>query len=155
MTNTPKLAIAIGYIDDDLVTGAVEYMPAKKSKIAWLRHSIIAACLCLTILVVANVTINLLPKPGSSITGGEVYEILAEVVTVMDDGRYEVKITGRDQNFADNDIVIFNYDGSEAEETIILKSGDVIEITYSIFEKTGAAYEITSGDILVIQSSTN
>ena len=29
MTNTPKLAIAIGYIDDDLVTGAAEYMPKK------------------------------------------------------------------------------------------------------------------------------
>lgn len=27
MTNTPKLAIAIGYIDDDLVTETVEYMP--------------------------------------------------------------------------------------------------------------------------------
>ena len=31
MTNTPKLAIAIGYIDDDLVTGAAEYMPKKKA----------------------------------------------------------------------------------------------------------------------------
>ena len=30
MTNTPKLAIAIGYIDDDLVTGAIEYMPKGK-----------------------------------------------------------------------------------------------------------------------------
>lgn len=153
MTNTPKLAIAIGYIDDDLVTGAVEYMPAKKSKITWFRHSIIAACLCLAILVMANVTINLLPKPGSSITGGEVYEVFAEVVTVMDDGRYKLKVTGRDQNFADNDIVIFNYDDSEADETIILKSGDVIEITYSIFEKTSTTYEITSGQINIVQSS--
>lgn len=33
MTNTPKLAIAIGYIDDDLVTGAIEYMPKGKNGI--------------------------------------------------------------------------------------------------------------------------
>ena len=56
MTNTPKLAIAIGYIDDDLVTGAVEYMPAQsKSKIAWFRHAIVAACLCLAVVGVFRV----------------------------------------------------------------------------------------------------
>lgn len=56
MTNTPKLAIAIGYIDDDLVTGAVEYMPAQsKTKIAWFRHAIVAACLCLAVVGVFRV----------------------------------------------------------------------------------------------------
>ena len=56
MTNTPKLAIAIGYIDDDLVTGAVAYMPAQsKTKIAWFRHAIVAACLCLAVVGVFRV----------------------------------------------------------------------------------------------------
>lgn len=51
MTNTPKLAIAIGYIDDDLVTGAVEYMPAHKNNIiAWFRYTIVAACLCFVVI---------------------------------------------------------------------------------------------------------
>lgn len=51
MTNTPKLAIAIGYIDDDLVTEAVEYMPThKNNKIAWFRYAIVAACLCLVVI---------------------------------------------------------------------------------------------------------
>ena len=51
MTNTPKLAIAIGYIDDDLVTEAVEYMPhiRKKSTYFWKHFVAAAACLCLII----------------------------------------------------------------------------------------------------------
>ena len=45
---TPKLAIAMGYIDDDLVSGAIEYKPIpKKIKNTWFRHAIVAACLCL------------------------------------------------------------------------------------------------------------
>ena len=52
MTNTPKLAIAIGYINDDLVTGAVEYMPVPHKKIAHYGKYI-AACLCVigTVLI--------------------------------------------------------------------------------------------------------
>ena len=51
MTNTPKLAIAIGYIDDDLVTGAVEYMPVPTKKNPfWFRYVIAAACLCLVVV---------------------------------------------------------------------------------------------------------
>lgn len=52
MTNTPKLAIAIGYIDDDLVTGAVEYMPKHKSwyQKKWIRFTAIAACLVLLLI---------------------------------------------------------------------------------------------------------
>lgn len=51
MTNTPKLAIAIGYIDDDLVTGAVEYMPAPSKKFThlWKHFVAVAACLCVVI----------------------------------------------------------------------------------------------------------
>ena len=51
MTNTPKLAIAIGYIDDDLVTGAVEYMPAPSKKFThlWKHFVAVAACLCLVV----------------------------------------------------------------------------------------------------------
>lgn len=51
MTQTPKLAIAIGYIDDDLVTGAIEYMPMprKKTTHIWKHFVAVAACLCLVV----------------------------------------------------------------------------------------------------------
>ena len=44
----PKMAKAMGYIDDDLVSGAVEYKRTKK-KNSWLKWGAMAACLCLVI----------------------------------------------------------------------------------------------------------
>ena len=43
---TPRIATAMEYIDDDLVSGAVTYTRAKK-KNSWMKWGAIAACLCL------------------------------------------------------------------------------------------------------------
>ena len=52
----PKLAIAMNYIDDDLISGAIDYKPApKKANISWFRHAIVAACLCLVVVGVFSV----------------------------------------------------------------------------------------------------
>lgn len=45
----PKMAKAMGYIDDDLVSGAVEYKRTKK-KNGWLKWGAMAACLCLVVV---------------------------------------------------------------------------------------------------------
>ena len=45
----PKMAKAMGYIDDDLVSGAVEYKRTKK-KNSWLKWGAMAACLCLIVV---------------------------------------------------------------------------------------------------------
>lgn len=47
--STPKLAIAMNYIDDDLVTGAIEYKRTKK-KNSWMKWGAIAVCLCLVVV---------------------------------------------------------------------------------------------------------
>ena len=47
----PKMANAMGYIDDDLVSGAVEYKRTKK-KNSWLKWGAMAACLCLVVVSV-------------------------------------------------------------------------------------------------------
>ena len=44
---TPKMVEAMSYIDDDLVSGAINCTRKKKS--AWLRWGAMAACLCLVI----------------------------------------------------------------------------------------------------------
>ena len=44
----PKMAKAMGCIDDDLVSGAVEYKRTKK-KNSWLKWGAMAACLCLVV----------------------------------------------------------------------------------------------------------
>ena len=45
----PKMANAMGYIDDDLVTGAIEYKRTKK-KNSWMKWGAMAACLCLVVV---------------------------------------------------------------------------------------------------------
>ena len=45
----PKMAKAMGYIDDDLVSGAVEYKRTKK-KNSWLKWGAMAACVCLVVV---------------------------------------------------------------------------------------------------------
>lgn len=40
---TPRLAVVMGYIDDDLVSGAVEYRPVPIQR-RWLRYGVAAAC---------------------------------------------------------------------------------------------------------------
>lgn len=49
MINTPKLAIAIGYIDEDLIIEAIDYVPDNQLSHAWKRISTLAACVILVI----------------------------------------------------------------------------------------------------------
>lgn len=44
----PKMANAMNYVDDDLVSGAVEYKRTRK-KYSWIKWWAVAACLCLVV----------------------------------------------------------------------------------------------------------
>lgn len=52
--NTPKLAIAMNYIDDDLISGAIDYKPVTHRKVTlfWKHFVAVAACLCLVVSTV-------------------------------------------------------------------------------------------------------
>ena len=73
MTNTPKLAIAIGYIDDDLVSGAIEYKPsrAKIIQMGWKKWTALVACLAIIITVGAIIP-NVLIDNSPSYTDEEI-----------------------------------------------------------------------------------
>lgn len=47
--STKRFTEAMGYIDDDLISDAVTYMPKKKFSIRWMKWVAIAACFCLLI----------------------------------------------------------------------------------------------------------
>ena len=47
--STDRFTAAMGYIDDDLISDAVTYMPKKKSPVRWMRWVAIAACFCLVV----------------------------------------------------------------------------------------------------------
>lgn len=45
--STKRFTEAMGYIDDDLISDAVTYMPKKKSPVRWMKWGAVAACFCL------------------------------------------------------------------------------------------------------------
>lgn len=53
--NVPKLAIAMNYIDENLISGAIDYKPIIPSKKVTLfkKHIVaVAACLCVIVMAV-------------------------------------------------------------------------------------------------------
>ena len=73
----PKMAKAMGYIDDALVSGAVEYKRAKK-KNAWIKWGAVAACLCL----VAGAAIIWSPSGSSPIPDPAPVQVINPMMTV-------------------------------------------------------------------------
>ena len=47
--STDRFTAAMGYIDDDLISDAVTYMPKKKSPVRWMKWVAVAACFCLVV----------------------------------------------------------------------------------------------------------
>ena len=47
--STDRFTAAMGYIDDDLISDAVAYMPKKKSPVRWMKWVAVAACFCLVV----------------------------------------------------------------------------------------------------------
>lgn len=98
MKNTPKLAIAIGYIDDDLVTRALEYMPVTRKKVAhlWKHYVAIAACVVLVLginLILSHSNIPPVSKtppisdaPAYFYYQGYFYSFSGEIVFSLPDG---------------------------------------------------------------------
>ena len=65
--STDRFTAAMGYIDDDLISDAVTYMPKKKSPVRWMRWVAVAACFC---LVVGLTVPELFKKPAASDSEG-------------------------------------------------------------------------------------
>ena len=135
----PKMANAMGYIDDDLVTGAIEYKRTKK-KNSWMKWGAMAACLCLVVGLFANSFI----KPSTTqvpLSGG----ILAEVTEVIDNGSCEVVVTGKDSNFDIGDTLVIHYNairGNSDEVEKQLEVGDTIAVTYEKLEEKDGSIHI-------------
>ena len=47
--STDRFTAAMGYIDDDLISDAVTYMPKKKTPVRWMKWVAVAACFCLVV----------------------------------------------------------------------------------------------------------
>lgn len=96
--NTPKLAIAINCIDDDLISGAIEYKPQKGiNRIiyhSWTKWAAVAACLCIVMIGaitiehyvstsrgnmgIESISISEVKETGTAFTENEVQDFLVE-----------------------------------------------------------------------------
>lgn len=63
---TPRIVKSIGYIDDDLVSGAAKNQKAKKN--GWIKWSTLAACLAVMAIAGAGILPTLFNSPDKPIT---------------------------------------------------------------------------------------
>ena len=47
--STDRFTAAMGYVDDDLISDAVTYMPKKNTSVRWMKWVAAAACICLVV----------------------------------------------------------------------------------------------------------
>lgn len=52
---TPKLAVALGCIDDDLVLDAIDYMPAKRKNIIYYWKYVVTVAVCIAVVLGINI----------------------------------------------------------------------------------------------------
>lgn len=147
--NSNKLREGIGFIDEDLIAGAIEYTRARK-KNGWMKWAAMAACLCL----VVTLSIPLIFDRGQSsepIPGG----VVAEVIEIIDINKWKVVITGTDRFHSLGDVVCVTIENTANSKTEFnLDIGDVIAVTYSnhdIIEHKDGSIEILVPDIELIE----
>lgn len=114
--------------------------------------------LCLFLLLCLTVTIltacssdSETPDPSQQTTGPALYlyGVTAEVLEIIEDGYCRVQVSGEDDNFGKGTILFVSYNGirtntSPSEEVDEpLQIGDIIGITYELYEETDSQYEIT------------
>lgn len=156
----PKMAKAMGCIDDDLVSGAVEYKRTKK-KNSWLKWGAMAACLCLVvglaIPMLNNDYSDQNPHSGLDSVKNPVYNVVEYTVpasyepadlyisTTTDLAEYDEHMAERyGETFRGKGIRVFTFvEGATAEE---------FNVWYFDYEGTSISriyYVTKSGDKLV------
>ena len=166
--STDRFTAAMGYIDDDLISDAVTYMPKKKSPVRWMKWVAVAACFCLVVGLSVpglfkdpsvggldtNATItDAKPEEGFSshpLPGG----IIAEVTELIDKGSCRVVVTGKDGFFTYGDTLTIYYDfiQENSEKTDKqLELGDTIVVTYEKYEEKDGAFYITVPYVSLIE----
>ena len=75
--NEPKISKAMAYIDEDLITGAIEYMPKKAKRPVWIKWAAMAACLCLVVTSVFVIYPHYSDQENNKPTGvdGSTYKV--------------------------------------------------------------------------------
>ena len=157
----PKMANAMGYIDDDLVSGAVEYKRTKK-KNSWLKWGAMAACLCLVVLVAmpfmqnSEPATDIEPYKGLSVSEAVAYEPYGELFpqNILDGYVLEENTVG----LYDGKVLKAVYCNNSTEDVMTITISDKgyfenVELN-TVLEKgqNGSKIYMDSGDYMVCYS---
>lgn len=139
----PKLVVAIGYIEDDLISGAIEYKSITiKQKL--MRYTVIAACVALICIVVSPFMLGFI---GNNTT--DIYRAgKSFVITNMEElpGEYDAKLLAENLDFTvlrDEHITLYYDENGKAEDSgdwysliISAKYLDYDMTMYCMFDET-------------------
>ena len=157
----PKMSKALGHIDDDLVSGAVEYKRTKK-KNGWLKWGAMAACLCLVVLVAmpfmqnSEPVTDIEPYKGLSVSEAVAYEPYGELFpqTILDGYVLEENTVG----LYDGKVLKAVYCNNSTEDVMTITISDKghfgnVELnTVLEKEQNGSKIYMDSGDYVVCYS---
>lgn len=124
----PKMAKAMGYIDDDLVSGAIEYKRTKK-KNTWVKWGAMAACLCLMVIGALTIENSLHHKSEDPLSG----KFVGNVIEIVDSNQCIVEITAGDHNLPEGATAFVVYEKIVCNSEIYsnaLKEGDSVVVIY-------------------------
>lgn len=143
----PRIAKAMDHIDDDLISGAVEYKSAKK-KNTWVKWGAIAACLCLVLAFTIPTISNVLERNGGAdpvediapfAFNGAYYEYtdnadilekygLSRVLTADDAGQHFAFLqkVGAEykETVQETDIELYDYAKVSCKGVMVIRDGD-------------------------------
>lgn len=116
----PRLALAMGYIDDDLIVAAEEYKPVAKKRSSifsnWTRWAAVAACFCIAMvgaitiehyistsrgnMGIESINITAVKENGTAFTENEVQQFLNS------NGNYVITRIAEKMNISEERIII-------------------------------------------------
>lgn len=115
-----RIANALNYIDDDLISDAVTYMPKKAKHPVWTKWVAMAACLCL----VVGGAISLFWQRETTGTGGYGADLTL----------YELTMVGDELYFTDQTGGVFRYiSGADAPEKLADMKGTLTKTSDGLY----------------------
>lgn len=165
----PRLAIAMGYIDDDLVSAAEVYKPHHKKRypLNWLKYGAVAACICIAALIAIPLLSEQVPSPAND-TEPKISLTFAEAQVYEPFGAYLPSIVADGYSLED-DVGIYNqtvmqavFVNDETGDALVVRIGPKarfrdVETGTILYRNTGDGKSsylyVDCGDYIVYYSS--
>ncbi len=116
------------------------------------HNGVVAETDPLEIQAVYAITLKTPAKRETNNDNNIMFGIVGEVLEIYEDSQCKVEVTGSDENFNENEIVMVELtENTTSENYRNLMVGSRLAITYSVFEKTADSSKIIAGQIEYVE----